>query len=322
MNKIKKEEIEQLLKDLAANVGYDIIPAPFNTPFAEESFTDLPESKQFLWTVPTSVLNNEEHKPFRRMCVEADIIDTVCTTSFSWPSNKKVQVAIILVDLTRRRRGCIKFVDACKWDIADETGMAAICNMLIHDLFPGETLLAFEMNELAMDIDLDDRWDDQVRLIASHKVGESLLPQDHMPKHVAKPGFKYVRLDDIFQIEDLTDAEFFPSLGKYLPNDIDIMGYSVHDKIMELYRPAIVVSAYGNLRPQKVVPNETPVKIDMREKNVLIHSNYRNIDLDYFVEQLGKESTLRQLPFSVSRLTDEELIGVLIEVPENEKKEA
>ena len=123
MNKIKNEEIEQLLKDLAANVGYDIIPAPFNTPFAEESFTDLPESKQFLWTLPTSVLNNEEHKPFRRMCVEADIIDTVCTTSFSWPSNKKDQVAIILVDLTRRRRGCIKFVDACKWDIADENGI-------------------------------------------------------------------------------------------------------------------------------------------------------------------------------------------------------
>ena len=321
MNKINKGEIEQLMKDLAANVGYDIIPAPFNTPFAEENFAHLPESKQFLWTIPTSVLNNEEHKQFREMCVKADIIDTVCTTSFLWPSNKEDHVAIILVDLTRRRRGCIKFVDACKWDIAGETGMAAVCNMLIHDLFPGEDLLAFEMNEDAMDIDLDDRWNDQVRLITSRKVRESLLPQDYMPKPVAKPGFKYVRLDDIFQIEDLTDAELSPNLGKYLPEDIDIMGYSVHDNIMELKRPAIVVSAYGDLRPQKVVPNETPVKIELREKVVLRPSCSSDIDLDYIVEQLGKESTLRQLPFPNSRLTLWDLMGVLIEIPENQKWE-
>ena len=323
MNKINKGEIEQLLKDLAANVGYDIIPAPFNTPFSKESFANLPDSKQFLWIVPTSALNDEEHKQFREMCVEADIIDTVCVTSLPWPSDEGKGVAIIMIDVMRRRRGCIKFVDATAWDISDEsaTNVAAVCNMLIHDLFPGEDLLAFEMNEDAMDIDLDDRWNDQVRLITSRKVRESLLPQDYMPKPVAKPGFKYVRLDDIFQIEDLTDAKLSSNLEKHIPKDINIMGYSVHDNIMELNIPAIVVSAYGDLQPQKVAPNETPVKIDLREKVVLRPSFPSDIDLDYIVEQLGRESTLRQLPFSVSRLTDEELMGVLIEIPENQKWE-
>lgn len=321
MSKMNIEKIEQLLKDIAANVGYDIIPKPFNTPFTKESFADLPDSKQFFWPVPTSILNSEEHDSFRKMWVEADIIDTVCVTSLSWPFEEQDGVAIIMVDMTRRRRGCIKFVDATAWNISEEnsTDVAAVCNMLIHDLFPGEDLLTFYMNEDAMDNELDNKWNDQVRLVSALYIGSSLLPQDYMPKPIAKPGFKYVRLDDIFQLIDLTDAERFPGLEKYLPKDIHILGYSMHDKFMELYEPAIVVSAYGNLRPQKIVPNETPVNIDLRENIVFIPSRLSDIDLDYLVEQLREESTLRQLPFSISRLTGENLMGVLIEIPENQK---
>ena len=62
MNKMNIEVKEQLLKDLAANVGYDLIPAPFNTPFEEASIEGLPDSKQFFWPVPSSVLNDKEHE--------------------------------------------------------------------------------------------------------------------------------------------------------------------------------------------------------------------------------------------------------------------
>ena len=68
------EVMEQLLKDLAANVGYDLIPSPFDTPFVEASVEGLPDSKQFFWTVPASVLNSKEQEEFRKMCIEADII--------------------------------------------------------------------------------------------------------------------------------------------------------------------------------------------------------------------------------------------------------
>ena len=80
MSKMNIEVMEQLLKDLAANVGYELIPNPFDTPFEEASIEGLPDSKQFFWPVPTSALNDKEHEEFRKMCVEADIIDTVCTT--------------------------------------------------------------------------------------------------------------------------------------------------------------------------------------------------------------------------------------------------
>ena len=33
MSKMNIEVMEQLLKDLAANVGYELIPNPFDTPF-------------------------------------------------------------------------------------------------------------------------------------------------------------------------------------------------------------------------------------------------------------------------------------------------
>ena len=324
MSKMNIEVMEQLLKDLAANVGYDLIPAPFDTPFEVASIEGLPDSKQFFWPVSTSVLNDKEHEEFRKMCVEADIIDTVCTTSLSWLSEENEYVAILLIDVTRRRRGCIKFVDSSAWDISDETDMAAVCNMLIHDLFPGEDLLAFQMNEDAMDEGLDDRWNEQVRLVSACKVRDSLLPRNYLLRPVAKQGFKYVRLDEVFHIEDLEGAKTCKTLCNKMP-DIDfegLNGFKIIDNLMELNVPAIVISACGNLHPQKVTPEKTPVVIDMNEKIVLIPRSYLEtpLDLDCCVEQLNKEMILRQLPFLPNpdaRLEEDDLIGVLIEIPEN-----
>lgn len=324
MSKMNIEVMKQLLKDLAANVGYDLIPAPFDTPFEEASIEGLPDSKQFFWPVPTSVLNDKEHEEFRKMCVEADIIDTVCTTSFPWPSDENAHVAILLIDVTRRRRGSIKFVDSSVWDISDETDMAAVCNMLVHDLFPGEDLLAFQMNEDAMDEGLDYRWNEQVRLVSACKVRDSLLPRNYLLRPVAKQGFKYVRLDEVFSIEDLDGVE----TNKILCNKIqvdnfeELHGYKIIDNLIELNVPAIVISAYGDLQPQKAIPEKDPVVIDMNEKIVLIPRSYleKPLDLDCCVEQLKKEMTMRQLPFLPypdARLIEEDLMGVLIEIPEN-----
>ena len=322
MSKMNIEVMEQLLKDLAANVGYDLIPAPFDTPFEVASIEVLPDSKQFFWPVPTSVLNDKEHEEFRKMCIEADIIDTVCTTSFPWPSDENAHVAILLIDVTRRRRGSIKFVDSSAWDISDETGMAAVCNMLIHDLFPGENLLAFQMNEDAMDEGLDYRWNEQVRLVSACKVGNSLSPHNNILRPVAKQGFKYVRLDEVFLIEDLEGAQLNQHLTETFSQKGVCNDFTVRDDIMELKVPAIIVSIYGNLLPQKVIPEKNPVVIDMNEKIVLIPYSYLNkpLELDYCVEQLNKEMTLRQLPFLPNldtRLETEDLMGVMIEIPEN-----
>ena len=319
---MNKNEIEQLLKDLAANVGYVLISAPFDTPFNKTSIERLPDSKQLFWTVPASVLNDKEHEQFRVMCINADIIDTVCMTSFPWPSNEEDQVAIILVDLTCRRRGCIKFVDASRWNIADETGMAAVSNMLIHDLFPGEDFLAFRIDVDVMDMDVDNRWDEQVRLVSEMKINNSLSPQNYILKPTPQKGFKYVRLDEIFFIESARKP-FCYWLDQLYSESLP---YSVHDNILELREcPAIAVSAYGNLQPKKVIPNGNTAHIDLNEKIALIPRRWANdIDLDYLVEQLSKECTLRQLPFLPypnARLEEEHLWRVLIELPEKMKED-
>jgi len=327
MSKMNIEVMEQLLKDLAANVGYDLIPAPFDTPFELASTKGLLDSKQFFWPVPASVLNDKEHERFRKLCVEADIIDTVCTTSLPWPTDEKDRVAILLIDVTHRRRGSIKFVDASAWDrLPDETDMAAISNFLIHDLFPGEDLLAFQMNEDAMDLGVDDRWDEQVRLVSSCKVSSSLSLQDYLPRPIAQLGFKYERLDEIFVITDLVrveivkylDNKFFNDFNDVLPRDFVLLD----NNLLELKVPAITVSVYGNFQPQKINPDATSGMVDLNEKIVLIPKSYiSNLpDLDYLVEQLCKESTLRQLPFLPypnARLEKEHLKGVLIEIPKN-----
>lgn len=320
MSKMNNEVMEQLLKDLAANVGYELISNPFDTPFEESSLEMLPEDKQFIWPVPASVLNDEAHKDFRNMWVNTDLIDTIAELSWAWPFNDEDRMAILLIDLTRSRRGTVKFVDATAWDISDETDMAAVCNFLIHDLFPGEDLLAFEMDEEAMDVEVDDRWGDQVVLVSAININGSLLPHDYLPKPIAKQGFEYVRLDDIFNIEDLKGAESYKNVkgefSKWLPKE-----FIIHDNnMLELKVPAMTVSVSGNFRPQKINPEATSGMVDLNEKIVLIPRlvYYDLPDLDYLVEQLCKESTLRQLPFLPypnARLDEEHLRRVLIEIP-------
>ena len=323
------EVIEQLLKDLAANIGYELIPNPFDTPFEEASLETLPDDKQFVWPVPASVLNDEAHKDFRKMWVDTDLIDTVAELSWAWPSNEEDHMAILLIDLTRSRRGTVKFVDATAWDISDETDMAAVCNFLIHDLFPGEDLLAFEMDVEAMDVKVDDRWFDQVVLVSAININGSLLPHDYLPKPIAKQGFEYVRLDDIFNIEDLKGAEISKIIDEKLSNKIiEILSRDsiLHDNNkLKIKVPAIAVSVYGNLRPQKIDPKTPSGMVDLNEKIVLIPRlvYYDLPDLDYLGEQLCKESTLRQLPFLPypnARLEEEHLRGVLIEIPKKWRK--
>ncbi len=320
MSKTNVEVMELLLKDLAANVGYVLIPAPFDTPFEETSLEMLPNNKQFVWPVPSSALNDKDYEDFRKMCIESDILDTVCTTSLTWPNDESNRVAILMIDVTRRRRGSIKFVDANEWDISDDTDMAAVCNMLIHDIFPGENQLAFQMNEDAMDEGLDDRWNDQVRLVPARDIESSLLPRYYMPKPVAHQGFKYVRFDELFKINDLEGARIVASLPSGLDDD-----YKLRGNIIELKVPAVVISAYGDLQPQKMIPGGSPLLVDLTDKIVMIPRSYGpQIDLDYAVKQLSRESTLRQLPFLPfpnAHLREEDVLGVLIEIPESLKKE-
>ncbi len=320
MSKMNVKVMELLLKKLASNVGYDLIAAPFDTPFKQESIKTLPAGNQIFWTMPTSVLASQEYEDFRSLCVNSDIIDTVCTTSLSWPMEDSDNVAILMIDIRRRRRGCIKLVDASSWDITDKTDMAAVCNMLIHDIFPGEKLLAFQMNEDAMDEDLDNRWNDQVRLLSAREFDGSLLPRHYMPMPVAQKGFKYVRLDELFRIDDLKGARTVANMQSSLDHDFILHGHHIELKV-----PAVIVPARGDLQPLKMVPGDAPLMIDLTDKIVMIpHSFGPQIDLDYAVEQLGRESTLRQLPFLPfpdGCLCEEDLLGVLIEVPESLKKE-
>lgn len=275
MNKMNNEVMEQLLKDLAANVGYDLIHAPFDTPFEEASIEGLPDSKQFFWPVPTSVLNDKEHEEFRKMCVEADIIDTVCTTSLSWPSDENAHVAILLIDVTRRRRGCIKFVHADEWDISKDSDMAGVCNMLIHDLFPGEHLLAFQMNEDQMDIWLDEAWSHQVCVCAACDV-VTLLPKDY-----------------------LYEAGI-PADGCLASEVFDIRYPVSANDIARLKGTAILISTRGLLRPQLVTPGEDVSFLD--DKMLLVPEVGYHVDFAVALQQFTKEDVLRQLPIS-RRLT-------------------
>ena len=273
MSKMNIEVMEQLLKDLAANVGYELIPNPFDTPFEEASIEGLPDSKQFFWPVPTSVLNDKGHEEFRKMCVEADIIDTVCTTSFPWPSDENAHVAILLIDVTRRRRGCIKFVYADEWDISKDSDMAGVCNMLIHDLFPGEDLLAFQMNEDQMDIWLDEQWNHQVCVFAACDV-TSLLPKDYLYKSGIPTDGNMCLASEVFDIR-------YPISAK---------------DIAELKETAILLSTTGLLRPQLVTPSEDVSSLD--DKMLLVPETGYNVNFAVTLQQLTKEDVLRQLPIS------------------------
>ena len=275
MSKMNIEVMEQLLKDLAANVGYDLIPAPFDTPFEEASIEGLPDSKQFFWPVPTWGLNDKEHEEFRKMCVEADIIDTVCTTSFPWPSDENAHVAILLIDVTRRRRGSIKFVHADEWDISKDSDMAGVCNMLIHDLFPGEDLLAFQMNEDQMDIWLDEQWNHQVCVCAACDV-DSLLPKDYL----YEAGIPDNDTEDVCLASEVFDIRY-PISAK---------------DIAELKGTAILLSTKGILCPQQVTPCDDVPSLD--NKMLLVPEAGYHVDFAVALQQFCKEDVLRQLPIS------------------------
>lgn len=268
------EVMEQLLKDLAANVGYDLIPSPFDTPFVEASLEGLPDSKQFFWTVPISVLNSKEQEDFRRMCIEADIIDTVCTTSLSWPTDENERVAILLIDVTRRRRGSIKFVDASVWNISEETDMAAVCNLLIHDMFPGKYHLAFQMIEDVMDEGLDDCWNEQVCIYPACDVN-SLHPNDYLHKlGYGKEGMCLI--SDVFDIH-------FPIATK---------------DIAELDRTAIILSTIGKLAPQVIRSSDDVHNTSLDNKMLLVPYDGYQVDFDVAIKLFEKEEILRQLPIT------------------------
>lgn len=260
------EVMEQLLKDLAANVGYDLIPAPFDTPFVEASIEGLPDSKQFFWPVPISVLNDKEHEEFRKMCVEADIIDTVCTTSLPWPSDENDHIAILLIDVTRRRRGCIKFVHADEWDISKDSDMAGVCNMLIHDLFPGEDLLAFQMDEDQMDIWLDEPWNHQVCICAACDI-DSLFPKDYL----YEAGIPDNDTEDVCLASKVFDIRY-PVSAK---------------NIAELKETAILISTKGLLQPQLITPGENVPSLD--NKILLVPEVSYHVDFAVALQQFCKE---------------------------------
>lgn len=288
MSKMNIEVMEQLLKDLAANVGYDLIPSPFDTPFVEASVEGLPDSKQFFWTVPVSVLNSKEQEEFRKMCIEADIIDTVCTTSFSWPTDENERVAILLIDVTRRRRGSIKFVDASAWNISEETDMAAVCNLLIHDMFPGEYHLAFQINEDVMDEGLDDCWNEQVCIYPACDVN-SLHPNDYLHK-LGYGGEGMCLISDVFDI-------LYPIAAK------DVAG---------LNKPAILLSTIGKLTPQVIRSSDDVHNTSLDDKMLLVPNDGYQVDYDVAIKLFEKEEILRQLPIS-RRITWNDMWRVQIE---------
>lgn len=289
MSKMNIEVMEQLLKDLAANVGYDLIPKPFDTPFVEASIEGLPDSKQFFWTVPASVLNNKEQEEFRKMCIKADIIDTVCATSLPWPIDEKDRVVILLIDVTRRRRGSIKFVDASAWDrLPDEIDMAAICNLLIHDLFPGENHLAFQMHPDAMDLGLDDCWNEQVCIYPACDV-KSLHPTDYLHKLG------------------------YDKVGMCLIADVFDIRYPIATKdIAKLNKPAILLSTIGKLFPQIIGADEDAHNISLDDKMLLVPNDGYQVDFDFALQLFQKEEILRQLPIT-RRITGSDMWRVQIE---------
>lgn len=270
MSNTNIEVMEQLLKDLAANVGYTLIPNPFDTPFEEASLEILSDDKQFIWPVPISVLSDDSHKDFRKMWIDADLIDTVAELSWTWPHSEDEQMALLLVNITRPRRGCVKFVDATDFDINNSEKMAGVCNMLIHDQFPGEDSLAFEVDEDLMDLWLDNPWNEFVCVVSARDI-DSFLPNDYIVKPSVFIHGKHEILGELFYITGSSELE------------------------KGLKDPAIVISTRGKLNPTIMKPSDSLVNISLKDKMILIPSE-SYINLDYVLEQLSKEEVVRQLP--------------------------
>lgn len=270
MSKMNIEVMEQLLKDLAANVGYELIPNPFDTPFEEASLKTLPDDKQFIWPVPVTVLTDVAHKDFRKMWIDADLIDTVAELSWTWPNSEDERMAILLVDITRSRRGSVKFVDASDFDINDSEYRAGVCNMLIHDQYPGEYSLAFDVCGDVKDLWLDNSWNEQVCVVPVRDV-ETFLPNDYIVKPSVFINGEHELLGDLFDIE--YSSEFKESLK----------------------RSAIAISVKGRLDPIKIELPESSKVLSLEDK-VILTPTKEYINLDYVLEQLSKEEVIRQLP--------------------------
>ena len=268
MSKMNIEVMEQLLKDLAANVGYDLIPAPFDTPFEESSLETLPDDKQFIWPVPVTVLVDDAHKDFRKMWIDSDLIDTVVELSWAWPHREDERMAILLIDITRPRRGTVKFIDATVFDISDSGKRAGVCNMIIHDQYPGEYLLAFDVDGDLKDLWLDNPWNEQVCIISARNI-KSFLPSDYIVKPSVFVKGEYELLGELFDIE--------------YPSEIGDV----------LKKTAIAISTKGRLNPVKIEPKDSSVSL---EGEIILTPTEEYINLDYVLEQLSKEEVVRQLP--------------------------
>lgn len=285
MNNTNIEVMEQLLKDLAANVGYTLIPNPFDTPFEEASLKKLSDDKQFIWPVPISVLSDDSHKDFRKMWIDADLIDTVAELSWTWPHSEDERMALLLVDITRPRRGCVKFVDATGFDINNSEKMAGVCNMLIHDQFPGEDSLAFEVDEDLMDLWLDNPWNEFVCVISARDI-DSFLPNDYIVKPSVFINGEYELLGELF------DVAYPSEIGNVLKS------------------PAIAISTKGKLNPVKNEPSASSVSL---EGKIILTPTKEYINLDYVLDQLSKEEVARQLPIH-RRVFSDDVWRVKIEV--------
>ena len=111
-----------------------------------------------------------------------------------------------------------------------------------------------------------------------------------------------------------------PASGKYMKylELSDSRDYIDYDDHIEMVKPAIVFSANGDLQPRLAIPKTDSAIVDMPDFLILTPKNGK-LDLNYLLEQLGKENTLRQLPFRPypgGKIEWEDLNGVLVEVPE------
>lgn len=212
MSKLNIEVMEQLLKNLAANIGYELIPNPFDTPFDMEKLKYLPEAPKIIWPIDESVLSSPKTKELRERFVDADFVDTIVLLSHDWPVEInefklehpaenmtplerleldgqmiKHHVALLMIDTTRSRRGCIKFVNAQAWDLANQDDLSAVCNLIVHDLFPGERLLAYPMDVNLSD-ELEEIWEESVAISSADHV-HSWLPSSYIPKSGGKRAY-------------------------------------------------------------------------------------------------------------------------------------
>ncbi len=289
MSKMNVEVMEQLLKDLAANVGYDLIPAPFDTSFEEASLDTLPDYKQFVWPVPASVLVDDVHKDLRKMLIDADLIDTVVELKLDWPHSKDDHMAILLLDVARSRSGCVKFVDATDFNLTDSEMMAGVCNMIIHDQYPGDDLLSFQVNGDVMDLWLSNPWNEQVSVVSAENI-KTFLPGDYIVKYSTFLMGEHELLGELMDI--------------YEPSELE----------NGIKRTAIAISTRGKLSPMKIEPKDFSAIGSLKDKMILVPiKEYYN--LDYVLESLTREEVVRQLPIN-RRIFKDDIWRVNIEVCE------